>query len=180
MRFLYLLIIAVSNILTARFNPFVFFDGLLIVPVGSVFVGATFVLRDFVQLKHGKRKTYATIFMAIFISAISSVILGDTAHIAVASAASFFVSEAIDTEIFSRLKKSFAIRIMVSGTIGGIVDSALFVVIGISPIGANMLQWSQVPNAVCGQMLAKAVVQIAAAWICVGCLKKRKGGAIDG
>lgn len=172
MRFLYLLLIAVSNILTAKYSPFVFCNGLLIVPVGSVFVGVTFVLRDFVQLKHGKRKTYATIFMAIFISAISSVILGDTAHIAAASAISFFVSEAIDTEIFSRLKKSFATRLMVSGTIGGIVDSALFVIIGISPIGANMLQWSQVPNAVFGQMLAKAVVQVIVAVVCAGCMKK--------
>lgn len=180
MRFLYLLIIAVSNVLTARFNPFTFCNGLLIVPVGSVFVGATFVLRDFVQLKHGKRKTYGIIAVAILLSAVMSMILGDTAHIAAASTISFFISEAVDTEIFSRLKKSFAVRLVASGIIGGIVDSALFVIIGISPIGANMLQWSQVPHAVIGQTLSKAVVQVAAAGICVGCLKKRKGGAIDG
>ena len=180
MRLLYLLIIAVSNILTARFNPFVFFDGILIVPVGSVFVGVTFVLRDFVQMKHGKRKTYGIIAAAILLSAIMSMVLGDTAYIAAASAISFFVSEAIDTEIFSRLRKSFAARIMLSGTIGGIVDSALFVIVGISPIGANMLQWSQVPYAVIGQTLSKAVVQVAAAVICVGCLKKKNGGAAGG
>jgi uncharacterized PurR-regulated membrane protein YhhQ (DUF165 family) len=162
----------VSNILTAKFNPFIFCDGLLIVPVGSVFVGVTFVLRDFVQMKHGKRKTYATIFMAILLSAAMSVILGDTAHIAAASAVSFFVSEAIDTEIFSRLKKSFAARLMASGTIGGVVDSALFVIVGISPIGANMLQWRQVPYAVIGQTISKTVVQAVAAAICFWLIKR--------
>lgn len=172
MRFLYLLLIAASNILTAKYSPFAFCDGLLIVPIGSVFVGVTFVLRDFVQLKHGKRKTYATIFQAILLSAVMSIALGDTAHIAAASAISFFVSEAIDTEIFSRLKKSFATRLMVSGTIGGIVDSALFVIVGISPIGANMLQWSQVPYAVMGQTISKTVVQVIVAGVCVGCMKK--------
>lgn len=174
MRFLYLMIIAVSNILTAGFSPFVLWGGLLIVPAGSIFVGVTFVMRDFVQVKHGKRKTYATIFVAILLSAAMSVILGDTAHIAVASAMSFFVSEAIDTEIFSRVNKSFAARIMVSGIIGGIVDSVLFVVIGLSPIGAYMLQWRHVPNAVIGQTVIKTVVQVVAGVVCVGCSKRRQ------
>lgn len=178
MRLLYLLIIFASNILTAKFNPFIFLDGLLIVPVGSVFVGVTLVLRDFVQLKHGKWKTYTTIFVAILMSAIMSAILGDTAHIAAASAVSFFVSEAIDTEIFSRLRKSFAVRLMVSGTIGGTIDSTLFVIVGLSPIGANMLLWNQVPYAIIGQAVSKAVVQVVAAGTCVGCLKRAtKGGA---
>ena len=174
MRFLYLLIIAVSNILTAKFNPFVFCDGLLIVPVGSVFVGGTFVLRDFVQLKHGKQKTYVTILVAILLSAVMSAILGDTAHIAAASAISFFASEAIDTEIFSRLRKSFAARLLVSGFVGGIIDSTLFVIVGLSPIGANMLQWCQVPNAVIGQTLSKAIVQVIAASIVVMYSRQRR------
>lgn len=172
MRFLYLLIIAVSNILTAKYSPLVFCEGLMIVPVGSVFVGVTFVLRDFVQMKHGKRKTYSTIFAAIILSAGMSLALGDTAHIAAASAVSFFASEAADTEIFSRLKKSLAARLAVSGIIGGIIDSALFVVIGLSPVGANMLQWSQVPYAVIGQTVSKTVVQFIAAGICAWCIAR--------
>lgn len=172
MRFLYLLIIAASNILTAKFSPLVFCEGVLIVPVGSVFVGMTFVLRDFVQMKHGKRKTYSAIFAAIVLSAGMSLTLGDTAHVAAASAVTFFVSEAADTEIFSRLKMSFAARIAVSGIIGGIIDSTLFVTIGLSPIGANMLQWNQVPYAVIGQVISKTIVQVIAAGVCAWCIAR--------
>lgn len=178
MRILYLVTIAIANILTAKFEPFVLCSGLLIVPVGSVFVGSVFVLRDFVQLKHGKRKTYATIFAAILLSAIMSAILGDTAHVAAASAVSFFASEAIDTEIFSKIQKSFATRIMLSGIIGGIVDSALFVVIGLSPIGSAAISWSQVPYAIIGQTVVKTIVQFMAAAICAGYMRKRNGGAV--
>jgi uncharacterized PurR-regulated membrane protein YhhQ (DUF165 family) len=165
----------VSNLLTAKFSPMVLAGGFLIIPVGSLFAGAVFILRDIVQLRHGKRKTYTTILWAALISAALSVALGDTAHVAVASVVAFFVSEATDTEIFSRLQKSLAARILISGIVGGCLDSAVFVVLGLSPLGANMLPWQAVPFAVLGQVLAKTVVQLVAA---VGLLlhnKKTKG-----
>lgn len=174
MRVLYLLIITLSNILTAKYSPFVLCDGLLIVPVGSVFAGVVFVLRDLVQIKHGKRKTYTTILVAVALSAVTSVLIGDTAHIAAASAVAFFASESLDTEIFSRLRRSLAARIMLSGILGGVIDSALFVLIGLSPLGANMLPWSQVPFAVLGQAISKTVVQIAAVGIILYHNKKTK------
>lgn len=162
MRFLYLLTIAVANILTAKFRPFILFDGLLIIPVGSLLVGATFMLRDVVQVKHGKRKTYRAILIALLLSAVMSVALGDTIHVAMASAAAFFVSEAIDTEIFTRLRRSIASRVLWSGFVGGTVDSAIFVIFGLAPIGAEVLTWAEVPFAIIGQTAIKAVVQIAA------------------
>ena len=175
MRFLYLLTIAVANILTAKFRPFILFDGLLIIPVGSLLVGATFMLRDVVQVKHGKRKTYCTIIAALILSAVMSAVLGDTIHVAVASAAAFFVSEAIDTEIFTRLRRSIASRVLLSGIVGGAVDSALFVILGISPVGANVLTGEQVPFAIIGQTAVKATVQIAAVMIAWSQLRKLEG-----
>ena len=159
MIFLYLTIIVVSNVITAMVPPFSLFDGTLLIPTGSIFVGVTFILRDFVQIKHGKRITYVIIAIASGLSAAISWIVGDTAFIATASVIAFLVSESIDTEIFSRLKKSFVWRIAVSGVIGGIADSMVFVVLGLSPIGAAMISWNQVPYAILGQMLAKTVVQ---------------------
>ena len=159
MIFLYLSIIVASNVITAMFPPISLFNGLLLIPTGSVFVGVTFILRDFVQIKHGKRITYAVIGVATILSAAISWIVGDTAFIATASVIAFLVSESMDTEIFSRMKKSFVWRIAVSGIVGGIADSLVFVVLGLSPIGAAMLTWSQVPYAMLGQMVAKAVVQ---------------------
>lgn len=173
MRILYLLVITLSNLVTAKYNPFILFNGVLVVPAGSIFAGTVFVLRDLVQIKHGKKKTYTTILVAVALSAVMSVILGDTAHIAIASAAAFIVSEAIDTEIFSRLRKSFITRVMLSGMIGGAADSILFVVIGMSPLGANMVPWSEIPAAVLGQILVKAAVQALAA--CCLILRNKKG-----
>ena len=159
MIFLYLTIIAVSNVITAMFPPFSIFNGLVIIPTGSVFVGATFLLRDFVQIRYGKRITYAAIFAASLISAAISWAVGDTVYIATASVAAFLVSESLDTEIFSRLKKSFACRVALSGIVGGIADSMVFVVLGLGPIGGAILTWDQVPYAILGQAIAKAVVQ---------------------
>ena len=172
MRVLYLLIIAAANVLTAKFNPFVLFDGLVIVPVGSVLVGVVFILRDMVQMKHGKKDTYITIIAALLLSAVMSVILGDTTHVATASAISFLVSETIDTEIFTKARKSIIVRVLLSGLIGGAVDSAMFVIIGLSPIGSNVLTWMQVPFAIIGQASVKMIVQIVAVAITWAKLKK--------
>lgn len=163
MRILYLLLIATANLLTAKFDPLVLAGGTLIVPLGSLFAGSVFILRDLVQLKHGKGKTYTTILWASALSAVLSVSLGDTAHVAVASVVAFFVSEAADTEIFSRVRRSLAARILLSGIVGGCLDSVLFVLLGLSPLGANMIPWEAVPSAVLGQMLVKIGVQITAA-----------------
>ena len=166
MRNLYLLLIIAANLLTAKFSPLSLFDGALFVPLGSVFAGAVFVLRDLVQLKHGKATTYRLITCAAALSGVLSILLGDTVHVAAASVAAFFASEAIDTEIFSRLRKALAARVLLSGIVGGCVDSIIFVVIGLSPIGANMLTWAAVPGAIAGQMLVKILVQLpAAGWV---------------
>lgn len=160
MRTLYLFTIILSNLVTARYNPFILWDGILIVPAGSIFAGAVFVLRDLVQMKHGKQNTYKMILAAVILSGCMSVAMGDTSHIAAASAVAFIASESIDTEIFSRMKKSLMARIILSGIVGGIVDSALFVLFGMSPLGANMIPWGKVPSAVLGQVMAKAVAQM--------------------
>ena len=159
MIYLYLIIIAVSNVITAMFPPVSLFSGLVIIPTGSVLVGATFLLRDFVQIQYGKRITYVAIFAASLISAAISWTVGDTMFIAIASVAAFLISESLDTEIFSRLKKSFVCRVALSGIVGGIADSMVFVVLGLSPIGGAILTWDQVPYAILGQAIVKAVVQ---------------------
>lgn len=166
MRLLYLLLIALSNVLTAKFNPFVLAGGLLVIPVGSLFAGAVFVLRDMVQMKHGKPDTYRLILCATFLSVALSHALGDTAHVAAASMSAFFISEAVDTELFSRMRTSLAKRVLASGAVGGLLDSAIFVVFGLSPLATGALPWGLVPFAVLGQTLVKLLVQlVAAGWL---------------
>ena len=172
MRLLYLLLIALSNVLTAKFNPFVLAGGLLVIPVGSLFAGAVFVLRDLVQMKHGRSNTYKLILWATLLSVALSHALGDTAHVAAASMAAFFLSEAVDTELFSRMRSSLAKRVIVSGALGGCLDSTIFVVFGLSPWAACILPWGVVPFAILGQTLVKLLVQFVAA----GWLIMKKGG----
>ncbi len=160
---LYLLSIVIANVVTAKFAPLAV--GIFMIPMGTLFIGATFIFRDLVQNKYGRSKTYLFIFTALILSGIVSFLLGDTLMIVVASAISFLIAETADTEIYTRLKLPFAWRVFYSGVVGGLLDSVVFVVIGLSPLGANMLPWEAVPAAIVGQILAKTIIQMIAALI---------------
>ena len=159
----YLVSIVTANVVTARFAPLEL--GMFIIPMGSFFIGATFIFRDLVQNKYGRKKTYGFIFLALVLSAAVSYSLGDTLIIVAASALSFLVAETADTEIYTRLKLPMAWRVFYSGIVGGLLDSAVFVVIGLSPIGAGFVPWEAVPAAILGQVIVKTVMQMIGATI---------------
>jgi uncharacterized PurR-regulated membrane protein YhhQ (DUF165 family) len=133
--------------------------GIFIVPMGSFLIGVTFILRDIVQNSFGRTKTYLVIGSALVLSAFISYVLGDSLWITFASAVTFALSETVDTEVYSRLKASFTSRVVISGVLGGTVDSIVFVIVGLSPFGANMIPWSLVIFAIIGQILVKSVMQ---------------------
>jgi queuosine precursor transporter len=153
----YLLSIVIANVVTARFAPLEF--GIFIVPMGTLFVGATFIFRDLVQNKYGRKKTYFFIFLALLLSATVSFSLGDTLMIVVASALSFVIAESADTEIYTRLKLPMVWRVFYSGIVGGLLDSVVFVIVGLSPLGAGILPWEAVPAAIVGQVVVKTAIQ---------------------
>lgn len=155
--FLYLVSIITANVITAALAPLHF--GMFIVPMGTLLIGATFIFRDLVQNKYGRARTYMFIGIALVLSAIVSYILGDTLTIVFASALSFAVAETTDTEIYTRLKLPMSWRVFYSGLVGGLLDSVIFVVIGLSPIGANFLPWEAVPAAILGQVIVKTIIQ---------------------
>jgi queuosine precursor transporter len=160
---LYLVSIVAANVLTAAFTPLIM--GIFIVPMGTFLIGATFIFRDLVQNKYGRKKTYMFIGLALLLSAVVSSILGDTLIIVLASAVTFAIAETTDTEIYSRLKLPMSLRVLYSGMVGGILDSAIFVVLGLSPLGANFLPWEAVPSAILGQVIVKTIIQGIAALI---------------
>ncbi len=128
-------------------------------PMGTLLMGATFIFRDLVQNKYGRKKTYLFIATALLLSALVSFILGDTLIIVLASAISFAIAETTDTEIYTRLNLPMILRVLYSGIVGGLLDSAIFVVIGLSPRGANFLPWEAVPAAILGQVIVKTIIQ---------------------
>jgi len=153
----YLIAIVLANVITANFAPLKL--GVFIIPYGSFLIGATFILRDLVQNKYGKKKTYLLIGIALLLSAVSSYLLGDTLWIVFASAVSFAVSETTDTEIYSRMKSSISMRILYSGVVGGFLDSTIFVIVGLSPLGAGFVPWDAVWMAILGQIMIKVIMQ---------------------
>lgn len=160
---LYLLSIVIANVVTARFAPLEF--GMFIVPMGTFVVGATFIFRDLVQNKYGRTKTYIFIVIALALSAAVSFSLGDTLMIVIASAFSFVIAESADTEIYTRLKLPMAWRVFYSGIVGGFLDSVVFVIVGLSPLGAGFLPWEAVPVAIVGQVIVKTIIQMLGALI---------------
>lgn len=160
--FLYILAILIANVLTASMKPLEM--GIFLIPVGTFLIGLTFMLRDFVQNQIGRQKTYYVIVTALILSAITSYLLGDTIWVVFASALSFAFSETADTEIYSRLRLPLAYRVLYSGLVGGILDSVIFVIIGISPLGAGFIPWVAVPAAIGGQILVKCIMQLLGAF----------------
>jgi uncharacterized PurR-regulated membrane protein YhhQ (DUF165 family) len=154
----YVLVIVVANVVTAMFQPLTVAG--IIIPCGSFLVGVTFFLRDFIQLRVGKRKVYKLIVLSAVISGFISLVLGDALNVAIASVISFFGSEALDTEVFTRLRVSVKKRIVVSGLVGGVLDSTIFIVLALSPIGSSVLPWESVPYAILGQTIVKCCMQL--------------------
>lgn len=155
---LYLLAIIFANVITASYDPLKF--GSLIVPAGSFLIGVTFIFRDLVQNAVGRKNVYLIIGAAMVLSAVTSSALGDTLWIVFASALTFVFSETTDTEIYSRLKLPMSLRVLYSGVAGGVLDSVIFVIIGLSPLGANFLPWDVVGYAIAGQIVVKVVMQL--------------------
>lgn len=154
---LYLMFIVLANVITARFQPVQI--GMFHIPWGTFLIGATFIFRDLVQNKYGKGKTYLFILIALILSAVSSYLLGDTLWIVMASALSFLIAESTDTEIYSRLKLAMSWRVLYSGLVGGLFDSVVFIIIGLSPLGAGFIPWEAVPAAIIGQVIVKTIMQ---------------------
>ncbi|PAV27798.1 hypothetical protein CIL05_20185 [Virgibacillus profundi] len=161
--FLYLISIVSANVITAAIMPLEI--GIFIIPMGTFLIGATFIFRDLVQNKYGRGQTYLFIITALVLSGVVSSLLGDSLMIVTASALSFIISETADTEIYTRLKLPIAWRVFYSGIVGGLLDSVVFVIVGLSPLGAGFIPWEAVPAAILGQVIAKTVIQLIGALV---------------
>jgi hypothetical protein len=158
---IYLLSIILANVITARFAPLEM--GPLIIPYGTLFIGLTLVMRDMVQNRFGRFRTYLLIGLALILSAISSFLLGDPLWVVFASTLSFIISETADTEIYTRFKLPFVRRVLFSGVVAGFLDSAVFIIVGIGPLGLQYVPWDLVPYAILGQWVAKVFMQLVVA-----------------
>lgn len=157
--------VALANYLTANYAPLTFdwLGQVWIITWGTWMIAATFFLRDAVQVRYGRRTAYAAIGVALVVNVAMSVLYDDLLWVTIGSASAFIVSEALDTEIFTRLHDRLAARIAVSGIVAGTIDSAVFAVVGLSPLTTNIVPWQYLWTTIVAQVVVKTVVQLVAA-----------------
>ena len=112
------LIVAVNWGFTAV--PLVKMPGGEMWPPMSLAVGFIFVLRDFAQREVGHR-----ILIAMLIGAGLSYVMASP-FVAIASAAAFLVSEAVDWLVYTFTRRPLSARILWSSLLGTPVDSVVF------------------------------------------------------
>ncbi|MBN2298565.1 MAG: VUT family protein [Deltaproteobacteria bacterium] len=118
---IYAISILLGNLFVIWFGIVSFFG--ISFPAGAIWIGLTFSARDFVQRFWGHRVWY---FM-LACTAITTVL---SLQVALASAAAFLGSEAIDWFVFTLMKnRSMKARLAVSNIFSCPLDSLLFVTI---------------------------------------------------
>lgn len=128
-------------------------------PAGVLFAGLAFGIRDQLHEAAGRRWP-RWVFGSVAVGAGMSYLLGADAGIpggvvtiAAASAAAFAVSETLDALVYNPLRrKHWNVAVLASGTVGAVVDSAVF--LGLAFGSLDYLQ---------GQVFAKLCV-VALAW----------------
>lgn len=122
-------------------------------PSGVLVIGLALVVRDVIQRRYGK----GVALLAITVGVVVSYVLADP-FIATASAVGFALGELTDFAIYTPMKrKSLVLAVAVSGIVGGIVDSLIFLQIAFG----SVMYWE-------GQALGKAYVSVLAALVIWG------------
>lgn len=99
-------------------------------PSGVLMIGAALALRDFVHNALGAKWAIGAIVVGAAISFLIA-----PPMLAIASAAAFLISEAIDLSVYAPLKKKgFLVALIGSSIVGAIVDSAAFLLIAFGSV----------------------------------------------
>lgn len=151
----YVATVPAANWLIRTTGPVVLPDGTHLAPVGfgllapsGVYAaGMAFVARDVVQRAAGRRAALAAIVAGTVLSALVS------PRLAAASGTAFLFSELADFAVYTPLqRRRFVLAVFLSGLVGSVVDSLLFLWIAGIPLAA----------ALPGLVLGKVWVQLAA------------------
>ncbi|HET7322469.1 MAG TPA: VUT family protein [Longimicrobiaceae bacterium] len=119
----------------------------LLAPSGAYAAGFTFVARDLLQRVAGKRWGLGAIAGGTVISVLVS------PELALASGTSFLFSELVEFSVYTPLQRDhFVLAVFLSGVVGSIVDSVIFLSIAGIPL----------TTALAGLLLAKVWVQLLA------------------
>lgn len=119
----------------------------MLAPSGVLMVGAALILRDIVQREFGWHMALVAIFVGAGISALVA-----PPALVIASVAAFLFSEAADLAVYTPLqRKNFPVAIALSGVVGAVIDSAIFLYLAFGNL-----------DHIDGQIWGKASMSIAA------------------
>ncbi|WP_231648464.1 VUT family protein [Saccharothrix sp. NRRL B-16348] len=139
----YLVAVVAANIASVHWPPLIV--GGMLLPAGTLFVGAGLTLRDLVHDRCGALGVTAGILAGAGLSALFA-----SPRIAVACVVAFTVSEVLDTLVYTRLRhRTRTTAVAASNAAGLVVDSVLFVPLAFGGVAA-------LP----GQITGKAVATI--------------------
>jgi uncharacterized PurR-regulated membrane protein YhhQ (DUF165 family) len=114
-------------------------------PSGFLAIGFALVARDYVQEKLGKRAALLAIFIGVLLS------FAVNPQLAIASGAAFALGELSDFAVYTPIReKSIFAAVLLSGAVGGIVDSLVFLKIAFG----SFTYWQ-------GQVLGKVYMSVA-------------------
>jgi uncharacterized PurR-regulated membrane protein YhhQ (DUF165 family) len=125
----------------------------LMAPSGVLLIGLALVLRDAVQELVGVRGA----LFAIALGGLASALFAPSALV-VASVAAFLLAELADLAVYTPLRKrSIALAIIASGTVGAVIDSAVFLQLAFGSL-----------DHIAGQVLGKVWMSAAAGVVIYG------------
>lgn len=126
----------------------------LLAPSGVYAAGVAFVARDVVQRAAGRRAALAAIVAGTVLSAAVS------PRLAVASGLAFLFSELADFAVYTPLqRRRFVLAVFLSGVVGGLVDSLIFLGVAGIPYGQAL------PGLVLGKVWVQLLALPLAAWL---------------
>jgi uncharacterized PurR-regulated membrane protein YhhQ (DUF165 family) len=144
----YIVGVVVTNVVTASFGLWPVGFGLA-ATAGTMFAGATFVLRDVVQETAGKKAALAALAVGCGISAFMA-----TPALALASVAAFGLAELLDMGVYTKLRKRGWVRAAAaSNMVGAVVDTVVFLSVAGFP-----LTWMSAGGQLVGKGWATVVV----------------------
>lgn len=119
----------------------------LMAPSGVLIVGAALVLRDMVQEFTGVKGALIAIAIGGFLSWLFA-----SPYLVVASVAAFLLSELADLFVYTPLRKNqLYLAVLLSGAVGAVVDSAVFLLIAFGSL-----------DFIAGQVIGKLWMSVAA------------------
>ena len=125
----------------------------LMAPAGAYFIGVTMVLRDLAQDYIGPKWTAVAMLVGAALSAFVSPTL------ALASAASFLISEAVDMAIYTPLRKrSLVLAALLSNAAGIVLDSFVFLYLAFGSLDFFLGQsWAKAVSTVLAIVVLKLI-----------------------